>query len=101
MKTRNLYRVLCLLLVICLSGILLAACNKDENPTESGSSNSGTESKTEDGFRLEKKDFGGVTINILTASETDYIKCELAAESMNADRENDASYNRAKLIEQE
>ncbi len=101
MKTRNLYRVLCLLLVICLSGILLAACNKDENPTESGASNSGTESKTEDGFRLEKKDFGGVTINILTASETDYIKCELAAESLNADRVNDASYNRAKLLEQE
>lgn len=103
MKTRTFHRILCLLLVICLSTILLAACNKDENPTESNSrpASSGTNSQGNDSFRLEKKDFGGVTIKILTDQATDYLKCELAAETLTADRVNDASYNRAKLIEQE
>lgn len=95
------YRMICLLLVLAMAAVLLAACGDKE---ESSASPSGEETSSEtsgDQFPLEKQDFGGVTIKVLTDQATDYLKCEIAATESNTEPVNDASYNRANLIAQE
>lgn len=104
---KQFYKVLCLILVVCFMGAALAACGEkgDTSATSSDSAVSGGETsapeKDENKFRLEKEDFGGVTIKILTDKASDYLSCEVAPTTLNNEPVNDAAYNRAALLAQE
>lgn len=94
-------RILCLLLVFVLFAVALVACDNGETNT-SDSASKPNETSEEQGFRLEKKDFEGVTIKFLTDQATDYYRWEVApTELAEGDRVNTAFYNRARLIEEE
>lgn len=101
------HRILCLLLVVCFAVVALTACGTDTDPSANSSVPAGTNSNTSGGddkptFRLEKKDFGGTEIKVLTVANTDYYKSEIAPEeSKDNEPVIDAFYNRAQLIEQE
>ena len=100
---KHISRALCLLLVLSLALLALAACEKETSNTSTGGNSTPTESETpESTFRLEKKNFGGVTIKVLTDQNNDYYQWEVApAELVEGDRVNNAFYNRAQLIEEE
>ena len=100
-------RLLCLALVVCMAGTLLVACGDKQDPATTSSTpeenpstpeNPGEEEKK---FRLEKEDFGGVTIKFLTDKATDYLSCEVSPTTLNNEPVNDAAYNRAALLSQE
>ena len=95
-------RVLCLLLVVCMLSVLLIACDSGEQNTSSSGESKAGETSEDAGFRLEKKNFDGVTIKFLTDKATDYISWEVAPQELvEGDRVNNAFYNRKLLIEQE
>lgn len=99
-------RVLCLLLVVSMLAIVLIACDSGEqnttSPTGGDNGNNANESSEDAGFRLDKQDFGGVTIKFLTDKATDYISWEVAPQELvEGDRVNNAFYNRKAIIEQE
>ena len=95
-------RVLCLLLVLCMLSIVLIACDSGEQNTSSSGTSSVADASEDAGFRLEKKNFDGVTIKFLTDKATDYISWEVAPQELvEGDRVNNAFYNRKLLIEQE
>ena len=58
-------KILCLLLAVLMLATLAAACDTETGETSSAAA-SGTTSTETGGFRLEKQDWGGVTLNILT-----------------------------------
>lgn len=93
-------RIICLLLLACVAFTTLVACGDEE--TNSGTTSDTSAANTQgSGFRLEKKDFGGVVIKALTLNTYDFQACEIAPTELNTEPVNDASYNRATLIEQE
>lgn len=99
-------KLLCLVLVLSMAGTLLVACgDKQDTSATSSAGSENTENETpnenEKKFRLEKEDFGGVTIKILTDKATDYLSCEIAPTTLNNEPVNDAAYNRAALLAQE
>ena len=95
-------KVLCLLLVVCMAGTLLASCNKPADISASSDASTPEGSgEDENQFRLPKEDFGGVTIKFLTDKATDYLSCEVAPTTLNDEPVNDAAYNRAALLSQE
>ena len=108
---KNIYRILCLLVLLCMAVTTFAACKGDETPA-------GTSSVTEEGnqpgeggnetsevvFPLEKVDFGGVTIKSLsyaTEGSFQYQTFEIAPQALNTEPVNDTAYDRAQLIKQE
>ncbi len=96
------HRILCLLLVLCLSSVVLFACDKEEPSDGSSSVQSTGGTTSESTFPHEKKNFGDVTIKFLTDKATDYISWEVAPqETVNGDRINNACNNRKELIKQE
>ena len=103
---KQLNKVLCLILAVCFVGIALVACG-DKGDTSAVLSDTGISGEAsapvedENKFRLEKEDFGGVTIKILTNKATDYLSCEIAPTTLNNEPVNDAAYNRAALLSQE
>ena len=121
---KKISRILCLLLVISMFSLVLIACGDDEpsgtatsgntsgnggNSNNSGNgdnnaagNNSGNTDTENEGFRLEKQNFGGTTIKFLTDQATDYISWEVAPQELaEGDRVNNAFYNRKAIIEQE
>ena len=113
-------RILCLLLAVSLLSLVLIACGDDEttdtttsanssgnsgnsgNGDNSNGNNSGSTDDENESFRLEKQNFGGVTIKFLTDKATDYISWEVAPQELaEGDRVNNAFYNRKAIIEQE
>ena len=95
-------RVLCLLLVLSMLSMVLIACDSDEPTNSDAGGSKPNETSEKEGFRLEKKNFDGVTIKFLTDKSTDYLSWEVAPEELvEGDRVNNAFYNRKQLIEQE
>jgi len=95
-------RLLSLLLVICFSLTAFVACGEKETESQLSDAQVSTEtSEDENGFRLEKQDFGNVTIKVLTDKTNDFLACEVAPLELNTEPVNDAAYNRATLIAQE
>lgn len=103
-------RILPLFLAVLMlsSPFVLASCgDKEEQSHASEESKEQTEtSESEKGFRLEKEDFGGVTITVLTdkVSETVasvYLASEFAPTETGDDPVNDAALNRARLLEEQ
>ena len=103
-------RILSLLLsmLMLVSPFVLASCgDKEEQSGVSEESKTQNEtSEDEKGFRLEKEDFGGVTITVLTdkVSETVasiYLASEFAPTETGDDPVNDAALNRARLLEEQ
>ena len=102
---KQFYKVLCLLLILCFVGTAFAACNEQETSSETPSvDDQGTNKdpvEDENKFRLDKEDFGGVVIKVLTDKASDYLACEVAPTELNNEPVNDAAYNRAALLAQE
>lgn len=102
MQKKHLIRIFSLLLAVMFVIAVFASCGNAQNESQA---DSGTEpqsqeesSKDENAFRLEKRDFGGEVIKILTPRSDGYGGCEIAASEITTEPVNDASYNRAKLI---
>lgn len=99
---KNIFRILCILLVACFTLTAFAACGDKEDESVTSSEEQKVEtSEDEGGFRLEKKDFGDVTIKVLTDKTNDFLACEIAPLELNTEPVNDAAYDRATLISQE
>ncbi len=99
---KNFSRILCILLAACFALTTLVACGeKDNESVSSEAQNQAETSEDEGGFRLEKQDFGNVTIKVLTDKTNDFLACEIAPLELNTEPVNDAAYNRATLISQE
>ena len=102
---KQFYKVLCLLLILCFVGTAFAACNEQEATSSTPSvDDQGTNKdpvEDENKFRLEKEDFDGVVIKVLTDKASDYLACEVAPTELNNEPVNDAAYNRAALLAQE
>lgn len=97
-------KIFSLIILLALLLSLFAACKSDnisDNSNISGDESLNETSKEQDDFHLQKKNFGDVTIRVLTTNSTDYGKCEIAPEEINSEPVNDASFNRAKLIQEE
>ena len=108
---KKIARLLCFVLLLCVSFSVLAACgdsniNSDHSGSLSGTHNNGGPNQN-DGedieavFRLPREDFGGVTIKIMTDKASDYLSCEIAPQQLTDERVRNAAYNRAQLLEQE
>ena len=97
-------KVLCLLLAVLMLATLAAACNKNEEDTSSAAP-SATTSGGDSGFRLEKKDWDGVTINILTHNKREHAFYEFGtlaqATEIKSDNVSTAFQERTNLLEQE
>lgn len=98
--------ILCLALVAVLLLSVFASCTQkpeESSAPEQSENVSSAESgqEPEGGFRLKKKDFGEVTIKVLTPKSTNYGQCEIAASEITTEPVNDASFNRAKRISEE
>lgn len=102
---KQFYKILCLLLIVCFVGTAFAACSEQETTSETSSVDNQEGNKPpeedENKFRLEKEDFGGVVIKVLTDKASDYLACEIAPKELNNEPVNDAAYNRAALLAQE
>ena len=102
---KQFYKILCLLLIVCFVGTAFAACSEQETTSETPSVDNQEGNKPpeedENKFRLEKEDFGGVVIKVLTDKASDYLACEIAPKELNNEPVNDAAYNRAALLAQE
>ena len=100
---KHFFRILCLLLVLCMFTLALISCGDEETSTATNANkNDQSDTSEEEGFRLEKKNFEGVTIKFLTDKATDYLSWEVAPQELvEGDRVNNAFYNRARLIEEE
>lgn len=99
---KNIFRILCVLLIACFMLTAFSACGEQEE--ESVISKQPSQAETDedkDGFRLEKQNFGNVTIKILTDKANDFLACEIAPLELNTEPVNDAAYDRATLISQE
>ena len=106
---KNIYRILCLCILLCMAATGFAACSSTMTPSDA----SGESSATADGnnstvsetvFPLEKENFGGVTIKALsyeTEGSFQYQTFEIAPLAINTDPVNDMAYDRAQLIRQE
>ena len=106
---KNIYRILCLCILLCMAATGFAACSSTVTPSDA----SGESSATADGnnstvsetvFPLEKENFGGVTIKALsyeTEGSFQYQTFEIAPLAINTDPVNDMAYDRAQLIRQE
>ena len=102
----RLIQICCLLLAAVLLLTAFAACTpapaESSGPAEDSEAVSGEPAEeSKGGFRLEKKDFGTVTIKVLTPKSTNYGECEIAAAEITTEPVNDASFNRAKLISEQ
>lgn len=99
---KKLSRILCLLLAACFALTVFVSCgDEDVESTPSAQQSQAETSKDENGFRLEKQDFGNITIRVLTDKANDFLACEVAPTELNTEPVNDAAYNRATLIAQE
>lgn len=97
-------RLLCLFLILIISATALISCGEQSETSASTQSNASSLSNAEvsdDSFRLDKEDFGGTVLTVLSANNYDYQACELAPLALNTEPVNDAAYNRAVLLEQE
>ena len=99
-------KVLCLLLAVLMLATLAAACDKNEGDTSSAATSNATSSGGENsGFRLEKKDWDGVTINILTHNKREHAFYEFGtlaqATEIKSDNVSAAFQERTNLLEQE
>ncbi|MDD2268574.1 MAG: extracellular solute-binding protein [Eubacteriales bacterium] len=97
-------RVLCLLLVLCMTLAMFVACNSDSN--ESKDATSGTESQGPKELvpHLEKRDLGGYTLTFLIPkdrAEDAYDECQFNTDEQIQESVNDASYERNRKIENE
>ena len=97
-------KVLCLLLAVLMLATLAAACDKNEEDTSSAAP-SATTSGGDSGFRLERKDWEGETIHILTHNKREHAFYEfgtLAQETeIKSDNVSAAFQERTNLLEQE
>lgn len=97
-------KILCLLLAVLMLATLAAACDTETGETSSAAA-SGTTSTETEGFRLEKQDWGGVTINILTHNARDYALYEFGTPAQETEIESDnvstAFQERTNLLEEE
>lgn len=94
-------KLFCILLIVFLVIPFASACSEDDpNDNLSTLATSGSQ----DGFPLKQRNFGGKTIKILTVDETrgnSYYDCEFAATTTNANKVNDAVYNRTQIIKED
>lgn len=94
------HRLLCLLLLLMFVTVAFTAC-RESDITESVGSETSEQETTNTDFRLKKKNFGNVTLKVLSADNYQYQACEIAPTELNTEPVNDAAYNRATLLEQE
>ncbi len=94
-------RLICLLLLICVASSLFVACGDETALSDDPSEDAVDTSSTDEGFRLDKQDFGSIVIKAATLNNYDFQACEIAPLKLTAEPVNDAAYNRARLIEQE
>lgn len=107
---KKIIRAFCFILLFCFIFTAFVACdgsNANSDGANSGGSSLENNGQTpgddekEDVFRLDKEDFGGVTIKIMTDKASDYLSCEIAPLELTDERVRNAAYNRAQLIAQE
>jgi len=94
-------RIVSLLLLICVMSSLFVACGDNEESSVATSDPAVDNESKDEGFRLEKQDFGGVVIKAAILNNYDFQACEIAPLQLTTEPVNDAAYNRMKLIEQE
>ena len=95
-------RILCLLLALAMGIMVFSACGEKDEPSDSESSEAEVSEVSEDVFPLEKMNFNGTTVKVLTDQASDYLKCEIAPTEIGENEGvNDACYNRAQFIMQE
>ena len=104
MERKRIPRILCVFLAAAMLAILFVSCeNKPQESVEPESSDAAPTESSEDenAFRLEKRDFGGTVIKILTPKSDGFGGGEIAAQEITTEPVNDASFNRAKLISEQ
>ncbi len=102
-------RAICLVLLLSMAVALFAACGDSDTSNDGTSSTAnmqnnaanGEGNEQEDVFRLDKEDFGGVTIKIMTDKASDYLSCEIAPQEIADERVRNAAYDRVQTLAQE
>lgn len=94
-------RLMCLVLAALLVSVLFSACAGNEDASSAPSAgDQGTSGGEQAGFPLEEKNWGGVTINIITHNNNTHTSYEFGTSEQGVDTVNDAFYERTALIEE-